>query len=1104
MLHLARFSIRRPLLALLAWVAAAAVLAAIGLGVSDSLAPSKVVVPGTESSRAEHLARAEFGPSILVPILLEGPKAQLDDQGPDLALALAGRPDTRVISAWSVGDTGKELRPSATQAMIVAAVARTEEEMVETVQAEIERTVDGVVAAPVDASVTGQPSIDIGMRDAALDAAMRGELIAVPSLFVVLLVLLRAPVAAAALAAFGGVTALSGFGLMAVLGRFLDVDATAVALGSLVGLALGVGFGMIILRRHEEELAKTPGSHEDAIHAASVAVRSTGRAVLLGGTALVISLLVATAVAPTEILSSLGIGVLLCSMLGVGAAVVVMPAVAVLLGHRLMAGFHAPPGPVGRAWRAIVGGGSGFVLRRAVIAGAIATAALVALAIPVLRMETGPPSAALLPEGAEARQSFEAVAGAMGPGWPTPYNIVIVSKEKPITDRAILAKIDDLQLDIASDDRVASVIGPGAIYSTSDELKKLPEALGDSADMLEGGKEQLTELASGLGKAGAGVRRLRSGLESASSGAGQLQSGSGTAQSGAGQLKTGLDKARTGAAAISGGLTQALDAAGRLRDGAAQALAGTNKLVAGTGQAATTVRDALPFIDSLSGNVSAGVGAVSAARGEVQNIAGALNTAAAQLQALDGSDPAVQAARSAIEQAMATTSGASGSLAAAEQPLSSAAGVAAAFAGQLPKLSAGLAQLNTGTSDLADGLAALKDGNAQLATGIDKLASGGGQLTGGIDQLRNGAAQLETGLGTLTGGAGQLASALQSGTGPTGELVSGLGLAEGKVPKFSRALPSPEDLQELQRESPKLFDSGYFVLAAVAGATYDQRSVAGFAVNVERGGTAGQITIVSKTPADSDATQDLGERLRILSDEFAQDTRTEVAVGGPAGALVDFETETLSRLWPAIIAVAGAVALMLMVALRAVLLPIAAVLLDLLTIAAGFGAMSLLFVGEDPVLGGPGYIDPMSIIGLFAMVFGLTIVYEMVLMHRARERYVAGEGTEESLRSGLRDTAAAATGAAAVMVAAAIPFMFEQLVTVRQFGVGVAVVVIIDALIVRPVLLPAAMEVLGRRGWWPTRPAAPAPPWPPEEGEPPVNGRLIRLPADLPAEPVGL
>jgi RND superfamily putative drug exporter len=170
-----------------------------------------------------------------------------------------------------------------------------------------------------------------------------------------------------------------------------------------------------------------------------------------------------------------------------------------------------------------------------------------------------------------------------------------------------------------------------------------------------------------------------------------------------------------------------------------------------------------------------------------------------------------------------------------------------------------------------------------------------------------------------------------------------------------------------------------------------------------------------------------------------------------------------------VLVLAVAVAVLLMALLRAVVLPLLAVVFDLLAAAATFGALWLLFGGDDPVLGGPGYLDPMSIVGIFAAIFGITMVYEVVLLQRTREVLAETRDPVRAVRDGLRQTAGPATGAALAMVAAVLPFAAADVLTIRQFGLGVAIAVVIDALIVRPVVLPAAAAAIGRRGWWPTR-----------------------------------
>ena len=137
--------------------------------------------------------------------------------------------------------------------MLVASVAQTEEAMVDGVQQEINRIVDEEISGAVTPYITGTPTIDLATKDQSLDTARRAELLALPILFLVLLLILRAPVAALVLTAFGGVTTLMSFGAMALLGKAIDVDATAVAVASMAGLALGVSYAMLVYRRWRTE-----------------------------------------------------------------------------------------------------------------------------------------------------------------------------------------------------------------------------------------------------------------------------------------------------------------------------------------------------------------------------------------------------------------------------------------------------------------------------------------------------------------------------------------------------------------------------------------------------------------------------------------------------------------------------------------------------------------------------------------------------------------------------------------------------------------------------------------------------------------------------------
>ncbi|QEC49803.1 MMPL family transporter [Baekduia soli] len=1094
MLRLALLSIRRPVPTLLVWLAVAAALTVAGLGVSHSLSPSVVTVPGSESSRAQTLADRQFGPSVLVPILLQGPAAQLDRQGPELVRRLAARSDTRVMSAWDGGDAAKALRPAPGSAMIVASLAHSEKAMVNRYQAEIDRTVDFALSGSVRWHITGQPTLDRALKHSAISDTRRAELLAMALLFVLLLALLRRPVAAALVTAFGAASVFMSFGLMTLLGQVIAIDPIALALASISGLALGIGFALIVLRRFlDEEGLRDPHIGRGAEQAAVAhAVATSGRSVLFGGTALAVCLLLAVLIAPTTIVGSLGIGAVLCVLLAVGGAVVVLPAFLVLLGPRIDLGRFGLPAPLDRAWQRLVGAGS-FVTARAVWTGAAATAVLAALAVPAAGLKTGPPDISQLPSGSQARHDFETVARVMGPGWPTPYNILVVSSSRPITDTALLRSLDTYQAKLAMDPRIASVAGPGAFRAQTKDLGKLPKTLKDSEKLLKGGRKQLGTLASGLGQAAAGTKTLQAGLQSAASGASQLQSGSGTARNGAGQLKAGIAKARAGALQISGGLDTALTGAKALRAGAAKALAGSKQLTGGLGKAATPVKAGAPVVKQMAADLSSADASLGGLTGSASATTTSLDQAIASLQAA-GNDPAVAAALAAVRSARDHASSVASGLGTVQTQISGASGVATAFATQTSQLAGGLGQLLAGSTALQSGIAQLRNGNADLDTGIAKLNTGGGQLTDGLAALQTGAGALEDGLGQLTSGAGQLAGGLSAGTAPAGQLTSGLLSGQSQVTRFRGQLPSAKDLEELQKQSPGLFTNGYFTLAAIAGAPSSQARQAAFAVNLARGGNAGQIVVIPRYASKDERTQQLATSLRDSAAAFGRQTHTTTAVGGPAGNLADYHGVTAGRIWPVVATLAVVVALMLMAMLRTVVLPLVAVAFDLLAAAAAFGILSLLFTGSGAPLGGPGYLDPVIVVALFAASFGITAFFEVALLNRTREEFLRTGDAHRALRAGLRDTAGAVTMVAVAMVAAVVPFLFETIMQVRQIGIGLAAVVILDGLLVRPVLLPAAVELFGRTAWWPTSRSAPGAAQAGELGSRPAPGPDLRPP----------
>ncbi len=1069
MLFLARLSIRRPRAALAGWLAVAAALTLIGFGVSNTLSPSINVVPGTQSSRATQLANATFGPSQLIPILLEGPKAQLDKQGPKLVRALARRPYTRVLSAWDAGTASEGLRPKPTAAMMVVAVDRSEKDVVQYDEPQIESLVARDIARPVTEYITGQPAIDRAERSASISNLRKTELIAIAILFVLLLIGLRAPVAAVIVTAVGAISLLSGFGEVALLGHVMAVDPVGVAAGTMAGLALGVGFALLILDRfHREELPD--GVHaRDAVTAATTELRTTGKAVLVGGSALILALLLVTAVGPTQLMDSVGAGAVACAAFALGGAVVVMPAALVLLGRRIDAFSFPAPALLARVWSGVLDGGN-WVTRHAIYSGFAATVLLAAIAVPAFALRSGQESPSQLPASSKARIAYDEISRVMGPGWATPYDVIIEANNRPITTPSLLASIYRFETKIAHNGTVASVDGPGEINSISSQLQAFGPSLKHSAKISDQSKVQLLQLANGLGQADAGSAQLQAGLASASSGASQLQAGSGSAQSGAAELHTGLSQAQAGSATLAGGLSSALTAANELKAGAASALAGATTLGNNIGASQAGVPQLTTQINSVKSDAASTSAALAGAQSKAQAALGAMQSAVAALNAMTAaakSDPHYGPTAAALSQASAAVGGLSSTITSASASAAQTSGAAANAAYSASGLAPELNLLHTGASQLASGIQQLHNGNVELASGISQLAGGGGSLNSGLSQLTAGAGELQTGLGQLTDGTGQLYSGLAGGVAPAGQLTAGLGTMQAAVVKARGQIPSTASLKALEQESPGIFSSGYFVLSAVAGAPPAERNDATFTINLLRGGTAGQIMVVSKYASNDPRTSALGATLVKLGVTFAKRNNLRMAVGGPEGDLGDLTSVTKSRVPTDIVVLALAIVLVLSLALRAVLLPAVATSFSLLVAGSTFGILQVLFGGSNPPLGGPGYLDPITIISVFTLTFGITIIYSTLLLMQTRDAYVSEPG-DGAVRGGLRQTAAAATGAGLVMIAATIPFATTDLINVRELGIGVTAAILLEIVLVRPVLLPAAEAVLGRAGWWPT------------------------------------
>ncbi len=287
-------------------------------------------------------------------------------------------------------------------------------------------------------------------------------------------------------------------------------------------------------------------------------------------------------------------------------------------------------------------------------------------------------------------------------------------------------------------------------------------------------------------------------------------------------------------------------------------------------------------------------------------------------------------------------------------------------------------------------------------------------------------------------------------------------LAEGFGPGFNgpflvaAEIPAGGDLASLQT-----------TLDAIAG---EPGIVAVTPITLNPAGDTAIASVVPQTSPQDRATSDLLTRLRSEVIPNTNPNDLAIHVGGVTAVFQDLGTKLASRLPLFIAAVIGLSFLLLMVVFRSIVIPIKAAIMNLLSIGAAYGIMVAIFQwgwGKDLIgLDATGPIQSFIPMLLFAVLFGLSMDYEVFLLSRIREEYLASGDNATAVADGLAATARVITAAAAIMVAVFGSAALADDRTTKLFGIGLAAAIFFDATLVRSVLVPATMELLGKSNWW--------------------------------------
>lgn len=286
-------------------------------------------------------------------------------------------------------------------------------------------------------------------------------------------------------------------------------------------------------------------------------------------------------------------------------------------------------------------------------------------------------------------------------------------------------------------------------------------------------------------------------------------------------------------------------------------------------------------------------------------------------------------------------------------------------------------------------------------------------------------------------------------------------LAEGFGPGFNGplvvAVEVPKDSDALTKLEDDIQKTDGVALAAPAQKNPD--------------GDVALITVFPTSGPSDEATEDLVARLRDDTVPKAlAGTGATAYVGGITAGYVDLADRIADSL-PYLIALVILLSfLLLLVAFRSIVLPIKAAVMNLLSVGAAYGVLTIVFQhGHGAgLIGLEGAVPVVSFVPLmmFAILFGLSMDYEVFLLSRIREHHDAGEDTHDAVVSGLASSARVITAAASIMVVVFGSFVLQDDPTVKQFGLGMAVAVFLDATVVRCLLVPSLMVLMRDANWW--------------------------------------
>jgi uncharacterized membrane protein YdfJ with MMPL/SSD domain len=837
----------------------------------------------------------------------------------------------------------------------------------------------------------------------------------------------------------------TALGLIGLLTHVLTVPVVGPTLATMIGLGVGIDYSLFLVTRYRQNLAHGHDRRESV----SRAVATSGSAIVFAGTTVVIAL-VSLAVAGIPLVATLGYVTAIAVATAVTAALTLLPAVISLLGRHVfgarLPAFLRPRSKAHHAglwerWAATV-------TRHRWACMLIALAILIPLIIPVFSLQLGQEDIGVTPKNTTERQAFDLLSAAFGPGYNGPLLVAVklspsAQESQQYSQQYTQAKA--LQSDLQAKQK--------SLNDQANSLKSQQASLEQQQQQLEAQKGQLTQEQQALlaqkSQLIAQESQLLAQEQALRRQQAELQREKTSLEQQRAQLTQQEARLKQQSAALAAEIRQTLAAQARLKARLAVILRLEQRIEAQLAAHNCTANPNVPPCPALQR-------ALDAAKQRETATRQALTANAAKLQ-----QEKQQAAQ----------------LAQQEQHLRQQAAALAQQAQQLQNEAAALKQqgnqLAAKGASLQQQADALGAQGASLQQQATALQVQGASLQQQANDLQNESDSLKAQQQQAKNEQKQ-ALALQQQL--TDELTYAGGDARGTDPqlvKLENALFTPAGV--LKVSPPNINKKGNAVTFSVIPTTRPAATATANLVTQLRtsvippatrttGVTTTAVVRQAPTPASPTPASPAAEH------KPAQPS-TVAYVGGVTAGNVDLASKITSRLFVVIAVVLGLSFLLLMVAFRSLLIPLQAALTNLLCVGAAFGVLTATFqwgwglsliglpspYGTVPIA---SYVPLM----MFAALFGLSMDYEVFLVSQIAQHHTAGEDPRQAVRSGVAASAKVISAAAIIMIAVFGSFILNASPTVKQFGVGLSVAVLLAGTMVL-LLAPALLGLFGRRTW---------------------------------------